>query len=302
MADIELNLPPECPVAAAAPDRRFRVVSDTAYLWFEPRSDVLVVSFDNLATLDSPYPRLPWLHARTDELGYSLLGVQSHAKDWFRQEAAPIMIRTLVDQGFFDKFSRIIFTGASMGGFAALNFAPLVAGATVLALSPQSTMDRRIAPFEQRFPWAVKNTDWETPSFLDAAAAVPYLPAATVIFDPFVPQDKQHAARLSAPHVQSVRLNHATHEAVRVVVKSGAMSPMLREFAQTGRLGPEFFGQMRNRRTVRKWARSLIDNLQKANHPKLTLRAADTLLAQGNYLFALKARDAVLTAHPELAE
>ena len=301
MDDAELTLPPVCALDDASPDRSFRVVGDTAFLWFEPRSDVLLVAFDNLATLDNPYPRLPWLHRQAAELGYSLLGVQSHAKDWFRQLTAPDLIRGLSGQGFFGRFSSIVFAGASMGAFGALNFAPLVPGARVLALSPQSTMNRTIAPFERRFPWAVRNSDWEKPAFLDAAAAVPFIPNVSVVFDPFVTEDRQHAERLVGPNVQLVRIGHATHEAVRVVIKSGALNPMIEEFAMTGALGASFRTHMRKRRTVRKWARAFTDNLLKSNHPKLTLRAAEALIRQDDYLFAHKARNAVLARHPELA-
>lgn len=301
MAEIELPLPPEIALAEARADRAFRVIGDTAYLWFEPHDAVLLVTFDNLATLDNPYPRAPWLHRQAAELGHSILGVQSHAKDWFRQATAPALIRGLADRGFFAGFDRIVFTGASMGAFGALNFAPMVPGATVLALSPQSTMNREICPFEKRFPWAVNNSNWSDPRFLDASAAIPCLPAASLIYDPFVTEDRLHAARLAAPHVQQVKLNHATHEAVRVVIKSGALNPMIEEFVQTGRIGADFWRHLRARRTVRKWGRALMDNLAKTNHPKLTIRAADVLLQQDDYLFAYSAKQAVLEKHPELA-
>ena len=302
MAETELTLPPEIALSDARADQAFRVVGDTAYLWFEPRSEVLLVTFDNLATLDHPYPRLPWLHRQAGELGHSILGVQSHAKDWFRQETAPAMIRALVEQGFFRNFERVVFTGASMGGFGALNFAPLVQGATTLAFSPQSTMSKVICPFERRFTWAVNNSNWTVPRFLDAAAAIPYQPAVSILYDPFVREDKLHAARLSAPHVQAVKLNHATHEAVRVVIKSGALNAMLEEFILTGRIGPDFWDHLRERRKVRKWGRSFMDNLVKSNHPKLTIQAADAMLRDGNYFFALQAKKAILEKHPELAD
>ena len=97
-----------------------------------------------------------------------------------------------------------------------------------------------------------------------------------------------------------VRLGHATHEAVRVVIKSGALELALRDFAETGQLGHRFWQQMRSRRTVRKWARSLIDAAMQSRHPKLTLGAARVLIDQDNYLFSLNARDDILSANPGL--
>jgi hypothetical protein len=302
MMPLELILPLAVPTSQANATTPFRIIGQSAYLWFEPRGPVLIVSFDNLATVDTPYPRAPWVTRQIAELGYSLLGVQTTRKDWFRQTDAPDLLKQLVASGFFDSFETIVFTGASMGGFAAINFAPLVPQALVLALSPQSTMNKTIAPFEHRFPWAVRNSDWENPVFLDAADAIPDIPHTTIVYDPFVPEDKAHALRLAGPNTQLARVPHATHEAVRTVMKAGAFNVMLQEFVETGALGNAFWSAMRGRRTVRKWARAFNDNIAASHHERLALRAFDLLLAQDNYLFAHKARRALLEAHPELLD
>ena len=298
----DLVLPP---VLEAAPDdtaSSFRLIGQSSYLWFAPGDTTLIVAFDNLATLDNPYPRTPWIAHHVAEQGFALLGVQSGAKDWFRGTDAPDLLRKLADGGFFDLFDRIVFIGASMGGFAAINYAPLVPRATVLALSPQSTMNQAIAPFEDRFPWAVRNSDWSDPAYLDAADAILDVPQATIVFDPLDPIDKAHALRLTAPHVQLAPIPNSTHEAVRTVMKAGAFPAMLTDFAQNGRLGPVFWTAMRKRRHVRKWARALVDNLAASHHTTLALAAYDHLIAQDNYLFAMQARRALLEARPELGK
>ena len=221
-----LDVPPEMGLDEAARSGRFLVKGDHANLWFEGAGDALVISFDNLATIDEGWPRAPWAWARLAPLGHSVLGVQSHAKDWFRQPTAPALLQGLEDRGFFRRFRRVVLTGASMGGFAALNFAPLIPEARVLAFSPQSTMSKVIAPFEERFPFAVRKSNWEAVPFLDAAAAVPYIRRAVVLYDPFVPEDRAHAARLAGPNVQFLRAPFTTHEAIRVVLKSGTF-PLL---------------------------------------------------------------------------
>ena len=48
---------------------------------------------------------------------------------------APELLANLVAEGFFDRFDKVLFVGASMGGFGALNYASVVPGATVLAFS-----------------------------------------------------------------------------------------------------------------------------------------------------------------------
>ena len=294
-------LPPVATVPGAVTSDLCLIEGAEANLWFEYRSRILYVTFDNLATLDDPYPRLPWMHARIRDLGYSLLGVQSFRKDWYRQATAPALIAALVRAGFFDRFDTVVMVGASMGAFAALNFAPLVPGARVLAFSPQSTMSRAITPFERRFAFSVDRSNWTDMPFLDAAAAVPYLTHALVLYDPFVAEDRAHAARLRGPNVTLLKTGHASHQAIRLVVKCDALSLLLKSYAEIGGVGPDFWAKMRSRRGLRSWRRSLLETLAKGPHPRLTLRVCDLFLAEESYLFATRARREVLARHPELA-
>lgn len=265
----------------AARAQRFLVQGEHANLWFEGGGDALVVSFDNLATIDEGWPRGPWAWARLQPLGHSVLGVQSHAKDWFRQPTAPALLRGLEERGFFRRFRRVVLTGASMGGFAALNFAPLIPEARVLAFSPQSTMNKGIAPFEQRFPYAVKRSNWEGMPFLDAAAAVPYIRHAVVVYDPFVSEDRAHAARLAGPNVQLLRVPFGTHEAIRVVLKSGTFPLLIDRLVEADEIGPAFWAAYRARRGVPKWQRALLAAAANRGRHALVVRAAEAMLRLG---------------------
>ncbi|HLQ17907.1 MAG TPA: hypothetical protein VK146_02920 [Tabrizicola sp.] len=276
-----LDVPPEMGLDGAAAANRFLVRGDHASLWFEGRGDALVVSFDNLATIDEGWPRAPWAWGRLEPLGHSVLGVQSHAKDWFRQPTAPALLRGLEERGFFRRFRRVVLTGASMGGFAALNFAPLIPEARVLAFSPQSTMNKAIAPFEQRFPYAVKRSNWDGMPFLDAAAAVPYIRRAVILYDPFVPEDRAHAARLSGPNVQLLKAPFTTHEAIRVVLKSRTFPLLINALAARDEVGPEFWAAYRARRLVPKWQRALLSAAAGRGRHQLVMLAAEAMLRLG---------------------
>ncbi len=278
-----LDIPPEMGLDAAAAAPRFLIRGEHANLWFEGRGDALVVSFDNLATIDEGWPRGPWAWKRLEPMGHSVLGVQSHAKDWFRQPTAPVLLRGLEERGFFRRFRRVVLTGASMGGFAALNFAPLIPEARVLAFSPQTTMNKVIAPYEARFPFAVKRSNWEGMPFLDAAAAMPYIRRAVVVFDPMVPEDRAHAARLDGPNVQLLRIPFATHEAIRVVLKTGTFPLLVDAMVERDGVGPEFWQAYRARRSVTKWQRAVLAAAANRGRSGLVIRAADAMLrlAQG---------------------
>jgi hypothetical protein len=210
--------------------------------------------------------------------------VQSHAKDWFRQPTAPALIRALEERGFFRRFRRVVLTGASMGGFAALNFAPLIPEARVLAFSPQSTMNKVIAPYEARFPYAVKRSNWEGMPFLDAAAAVPYIRRGVVIYDPFVPEDRAHAARLAAANMQMLRVPFCTHEAIRVILKTGTFPLLINALIDGDGAGPGFWQAFRARRSVTKWQRAVLAVAANRGRHGLVIRAAEAMLRLGQGL------------------
>jgi len=274
----EIDMPPEMPTAEAAKADRFRITAERNALWFEghagPKGRFLVVSFDNLATMNEGWPREPWMYWRLAKLGYSVLGVQSFNKDWFRLGEAQELLADLVGEGFFDRFEKVLFVGASMGGFGALNYASVVPGATVLAFSPQTTMNREIAPFETRFKYRVNRTDWVAPKNLDAAKAVADLGPVFLVYDPHVPEDKAHATRLQANNVIQIKTPHTTHEAIRVIILCGAIFPLIEGIMEEGRVVPEFWRVFRQRRTVRKWCRGILENLSPYHHPKRSLAAA----------------------------
>ncbi|TXI04217.1 MAG: hypothetical protein E6Q73_03600 [Pseudorhodobacter sp.] len=213
-------------------------------------------------------------------LGYSVLGVQSHAKDWFRTPTAPELLGGLRARGFFSRFRKVLLVGASMGGFAAINYAPMIDGAAVLALSPQSTMHPRIAPFERRFRYSVRRSNWTDRAYRDAAAAVPQLRKLTLVYDPLVPEDRAHALRLAGPNVAMIRTPHCSHEAVRVIIKSGALAGLLQQLIETDCVSPAFWQTFRNRRRVEKWQRGLLENALVKGHPRLALLAAEALLGR----------------------
>jgi hypothetical protein len=147
-------------------------------------------------------------------------------------------------------------------------------------------MSAHIAPFERRFAWAVRKGDWTTPAFLDARDAVPAVQRIVLLYDGRVAEDLAHARRLAAPNVQLLRVDHSTHEAIRVVMKCGALLPLVDEVMQTGSAGHGFWRAMRARRGVRKWARAFTQAVVAEGHALRIHAAATKLLEQEDYLFA----------------
>ncbi len=220
----------------------------------------LLVSFCNLASFTfPPEARLPWLFNRAESWGWSHLGVMSREKDWYRNADAPDLLRDLAADGFFDGFDRILFAGTSMGGFAALNLQSIVPGADVIAFSPQSTLNPEIAPFEDRYPWPLRKFDWESPEFLDAADYVGRARRAWVLFDPMVPEDQAHAARLALAGAEEVACPLMGHQLPNALKRAGVLDLSLK-LAMSGDFDRvRFYREFRTgRRTLSIWRKELV--------------------------------------------
>lgn len=304
--DSKLDLPNEITPEDASGHDRFRFMGESSALWYEGQSGdkgkYLVVSFDNLATVGEGWPRMPWMHWRIAKLGYSNLGVQSFAKDWFRMTDAAELLTRLQKSGFFDQFERVVLMGASMGGFAALNYAQLIPNATVLAFSAQSTMSQTITPFERRFPYAVRKSNWVDEPYLDASLAIPHLRNAFLLYDPRVPEDAAHAKRMKHPNVEHVKCAFCTHEAIRVIVLSEAIFPLLQGVVEENRITPAFWKAYRARRNVRKWARGFLDELPINTHPARSYQAAKMIYQIKDMAVARKAMKQAESKLAELSE
>ncbi|MFK7878214.1 hypothetical protein [Roseobacter sp.] len=253
------------------------------------RSDTLIVTFDNLASINERPkngPWQPWMAHYAETLGFSIAGFQSHQKDWYRTpEPAEMMIK-LRELGFFAQFRKILFIGASMGGFAALCFAGLVPGARVLVFSPQSTLNRTIAPFEKRYPWPYKKFDWQTPAYLDAAEHLATIQGGHIFFDPRLREDAMHAMRLRSPCLQQVKIPFADHTLIRTIAKCGALEHLIKRLAGPGELDCAFWQLMRNRRSDPRWAKRFLNTAAARGQGRLAPKACSFMEETYGYSFA----------------
>lgn len=255
----------------------------------QTRSDTLLVTFDNLASINEraeTKPWTPWLASRAETLGYSILGIQSHHKDWYRSVEPSEQIEELRENGYFDRFRNIVFTGTSMGAFAALCFAGLVPTAKVLAFSPQSTLNREIAPFEERYPYPFRKFDWERKAFLDAADYVGSIASGHIFFDPKVTEDNLHAERLKCERLCQVRIPYAGHMLIRVIVKAGALEHLLATYPATGEVDAEFYRLMRNKRQNERWAKPFLADVTARGDSRLTRGACSLMFQKYEHRFA----------------
>ena len=144
----------------------------------------MIISFDNLAEAGGRHlAREPWAGKYVYDKGWSHLGVLANGATWFRDPDLIARLEALRDEGFFARSKRVVLCGSSMGGFGALVFSRLVDDPIVIALNPQSTLDIKQVPWENRYAKG-KRQNWRLP-YSDVAGHLGHIARGYIILDRF---------------------------------------------------------------------------------------------------------------------
>lgn len=248
-------------------------------------TDRLVVSFDNLSSVRDPaLDRGPWGYEFVRKGGWSQLGILSFEPNWFRDPALFAYLEGLRDSGFFARFREVAFMGTSMGGYGACAFASLSPGATVIAFSPQSTLDDRLVPWESRFG-SGRKADWTGP-YGDGAAEVATAGQVYLFYDPAIEGDRRHADRFATPNVRHMRTRHAGHKSALFLRRAEILSRVVTE-AVTGQLTEaRFYELYRNGRRLPWFMNALTDRSAERGRTDLVRRAVRHLEGRGQTALA----------------
>jgi len=204
--------------------------------------------------------------------GWSLLALFSEGETWFRDAAVFGTFDRLTDDGFFEDFERVLFTGSGPSGYAAAAYSVAAPGARVLALRPYATLDPAIAGWDRRH-LGERRRDFTTrygyaPEMLDAAER------AFVLHDPGYGPDAMHAALY---HKGNVTLLRCPLAGVRVEGMLDAMEvmPELTDLAMEGRLDRVAFARLwRARRSNPTYLRMLLKRAETSGRPAMAARVA----------------------------
>lgn len=228
----------------------YRSLPEHALAFVDRGAERLVVGFDNLSSVRdrAPVRRDGWAYAFAAERGWSHLGVLAFTPTWFREPELHDALRELAASGFFARFGSVTTLGTSMGAFAACAFAPLAPGCTVMALSPQATLDPGRVPWEARWQGAQRQ-DWSG-GFNDAVAGAAQAGRVFLVSDPLLAQDRRHLA-LFADLRNATRLPTplSGHKSALMLHGGGVLWAVL-EQAVTGELTPASFAELRRRMRV----------------------------------------------------
>ena len=249
---------------------------------FIPRSDkVLVVTFDNLdIAMTKRADRRPWGFKFIQDQGWSMLGVLAGGWTWYREPWVWQQFDDLRESGFFQRFERVVFYGASMGGYAAAAFSPAAPGADVVAISPQSTLDKALVPWETRYKVA-----WDrdfTGPYGDAAEVSRSARRVSILYDPYEPLDAGHVARFTHANVTRLRTPLLGHRLGSSLNQMGILSPVILG-ALSGKLTEAgFYRLLRARREFPRYQRELFLRAVDRGHPDLARKLARHVLAKGD--------------------
>ena len=188
-------------------------------------------------------------------------------KDWYRCPQLIAYLQKLADDGVFAEFAQVWLSGTSMGGFAALAFASLAPGATVIAFNPQTTLDETLVPWEERFGMG-RARDWSLPHS-DAAFEIDEAARVFVLFDPFFTPDRRHVERLEGENVTRLKTWCSGHFSPVFLRRANLLKPVM-QHALDGTLTPAVFYTLYRERRMLPWYRKALQtNLQERGHERL---------------------------------
>lgn len=271
----------------AGPDGFFTDNGRHSFL-FVPRGRTLVVTFDNLdIAMDKREDRRPWGFAFIEKQGWSMLGVMAAGWTWYRDPWVGDEFDRLAAEGFFARFDRVAFYGASMGGYAATAYSGACPGADVVAISPQSTVDKAVVPWETRYR-TVWGADFSG-RYGDAALVSGAARRVTILYDPYERLDAAHAARFALPNVMKLRAPLLGHRLGSSLSQMGVLTPLILGALDGSLSEAAFYRTLRARRGFARYQRELFQRAVERGHPALARRLGRWVLSQGDHRFIREA-------------
>ncbi len=214
-------------------------------------NDILFITFEHAsgASTHQNIKREPWgFKFLVQKRGYSLLGVKPKQNDWYRNKDLHQFFQSHEFKQFISRFKKVFLYGGSMGGYAALAFAEAVPGCTVIALNPQSTLDKKLIPWEKRFK-SGQEQDWQN-SFHDGAIGASFAEKAYVVYDPFHNEDKKHIDRLNSQNIIHLKVFLVGHQIPTWLLQMGILGTLIDKIVSNSLTELDFYKLARTRKSI----------------------------------------------------
>ncbi len=247
---------------------------------FVKSGKTLIVTFENLDHVFEHSNRLPWGFDFVQKQGWSILGLMAHDWTWYRDDAVYDFFDSLKKKRFFRKFDNVVFYGASMGAYAACAFSAACPGATVVAISPQATLDRDLASWEKRYQKAWKR-DFNS-RYGYAPDMVAKAKEVFILYDPLEPPDAMHAALFQSKNITKLKCRFQGHRIASGLIQMGLLKPVVAGCVDGSLNTTSFYQMLRARRGFRRYLRELLLRIDEKRHPYLISLLATRVLNEGN--------------------
>jgi len=248
---------------------------------FIDRGPVLIVTFETVESIrDRAHSDVPMGWELIEDTKWSQLCLMSQGETWFRHRAVYEYFDRLVDEGFFENFDRVIFYGFESCGYGATAFSVAAPGSTVIALSPQATLDPRITGWDDRFHYMRRTSFTDrygyAPDMLDAADR------AFVLYDPQLDEDAMHAALFTRTNVSKIRCGFLDGQIETFLRRMDLLKPLLKIAAKRDLQPGDFYRALRERRDYLPYLRLFLAEVNAANRPLLSALMCRSVLARIN--------------------
>jgi hypothetical protein len=243
---------------------------------FRPGNDTLLVEFGTLADAARAGDGLPWSAGMGRRRGFATLTVLARGNTWFRDDAVHDHFDDLTDEGLFDDYDSVIFTGGGMGAYGAAAHSVAAPGATVFLVQPYATLDPDVTPWETRFrrarARAFAGRYGNAAQLIDAAGRV------VVVTDPTESRDAMHASLFTGPHVTRLVAPHAGPDMWGQLNGLGILDRVVPRAATGSLTQGRFAKRWRARRDDVAWLHRFLGKVERLNQPYLTALCAGHIL------------------------
>lgn len=194
-------------------------------------SDILFITFDGLFPKDviNVKTRYPWGGKHLLNKGVDLLGIKTNRSNWYRDKYLYNFFLSDDFQELLKKYKRVIFYGESMGAYAALAFSSIHKGSEILCYAPQTTLDKKITPWDDRYTKYGQKANWTGP-FKDASKELKHAKSVHIVYDPFDKYDPKHIARLPQNKITKLKAPFLDHEVSAYISGFDLMKPAIQHF------------------------------------------------------------------------
>ncbi|MCH2077312.1 MAG: phosphoadenosine phosphosulfate reductase [Rhodobacteraceae bacterium] len=233
-------------------------------------------------------------------LNVAVITVMCQRPTWFRAPTVFAFFDALTDDGVFDSFEHVAFFGTGLGGYAAAAFSVSAPGCDVVAVSPQATLDPRVAEWDPRFASARRF------SWTDRYGFAPEMAEATrhtlVLYNPEDDLEAMHVSLFARDGITRFRCRHMGRDVTGALDDMRILNDTLR-LALAGVLGEASFARLyRKRRDYAPYLRALLTETEDQDRPKLTSWLAESVLQRKNMPRMRRALERVQKAAEASAE